>query len=193
MKLSHFPGIAFAAATVFLTGCAGTGLVPPVPEDLQPPDGQTLTLKAQGVGVQIYLCKAAADDAAHFEWTLQGPQADLFDAAAKRIGKHYAGPTWEALDGSTVVGEVKARDSGPNQDAVDWLLLAAKSNSGSGVFSTVQWVQRLQTKGGKASQEGCGGAGDAGTQLVMPYSATYYFYSPEPPTPALPSREGRGR
>src|SRR5437016_7647191 len=29
--------------------------------------------------------------------------------SGRSLGKHYAGPTWESVDGSTVVGEAKAR------------------------------------------------------------------------------------
>jgi hypothetical protein len=36
----------------------------------------------------------------------------------KRIGGHYAGPTWEANDGSKVVGEVLQRADAPRPGAV---------------------------------------------------------------------------
>lgn len=50
------------------------------------------------------------------------------------IGKHYAGPTWEGKDGSKVVGEVNARDNGPDPNAIPWPLLSAKSKSGTGAY-----------------------------------------------------------
>jgi hypothetical protein len=179
MKSSHSFALAFALLAACLNAGASSAVPTPpadLPATLQPPAGTTLTLQAQGSGVQIYLCKSAADDATRFEWALQAPQADLLDNAGKRIGKHYAGPTWQALDGSTVVGEVKAHDNGPDPGAVAWLLLAAKSNSGNGVFGAVRWVQRLNTVGGKAPADGCDAA-HAGVQLRVPYKANYYFYS----------------
>jgi hypothetical protein len=36
---------------------------------------------------------------------LKAPDADLFDEGGRRIGRHFAGPTWEASDdGSKVIG-----------------------------------------------------------------------------------------
>jgi hypothetical protein len=97
------------------------------------------------------------------------------DAAGKRLGKHYAGPTWESLDGSTVVGEVKARDPGPDPQAIPWLLLTAKSTTGTGVFAQTKSIQRVQTAGGAAPSQPCSVAN--ATQLArVPYTAKYYFY-----------------
>ncbi|MGD0586873.1 MAG: DUF3455 domain-containing protein, partial [Oryzomonas sp.] len=78
-----------------------------VPEALKPPAGQRLSLETVGIGVQIYECKPAKDDPKRYEWVFKAPEAELFDSAGKRIGRHYAGPTWEANDGSKVVGEIK--------------------------------------------------------------------------------------
>ncbi len=122
----------------------------------------------KATGVQIYACAARKDDAAKFEWTLVAPEAELFDAAGKKIGRHYAGPTWEATDGSKVVGELKARDDGPDPNAIPWLLLAAKSTSGSGVLSKTTSIQRLRTVGGKAPSEGCAVAAHAGQGSAHP-------------------------
>ena len=176
--LTAIGGISLAAC---LAGCADITAVLPaaIPEALKVPDGQVLMLKTQASGVQIYECKAAKDDATRFEWTLKAPEATLSDYSGNQVGKHYAGPSWEALDGSKVVGEVKARDNGPDPSAIPWLLLAAKSNSDSGVFSTVRYVQRLYTVGGKAPAEGCD-AGHAGAEVRVAYKAAYYFYAVRP-------------
>ncbi|HEX2676448.1 MAG TPA: DUF3455 domain-containing protein [Polyangiales bacterium] len=37
-------------------------------------------------------------------WTFVAPSADLFEGK-ELAGAHYVGPTWEALDGSTVVAD----------------------------------------------------------------------------------------
>src|SRR5882757_1553164 len=84
-----------------------------LPEALKAPAAQVLAVSAHGVGVQIYECAAAQDDPKQFSWVLKAPEADLRDKSGKKSGKHYAGPTWEAIDGSKVVAEVVARDSGP--------------------------------------------------------------------------------
>jgi Protein of unknown function (DUF3455) len=147
----------------------------PVPDALRAPAGQVLAIAARGVGVQIYACTPAKDDPLHYTWTLKAPEAELRDKWGKPLGKHYGGPTWEAVDGSKVVGELVAKTEGSDATAIPWLLLRAKSTSGSGVFSGITSIQRLRTVGGKAPATGCD-AEHAGTETRIPYSADYHFY-----------------
>ena len=149
-----------------------------VPDPLRVPDGQVLALAARGVGVQIYECSAAKDGASYFSWSLKGPDAILRSQSGKRLGKHYAGPTWEADDGSRVTGELVAKADAPRASAVPWLLLRAESVSGTGIFSNVVSIQRLHTVGGTAPAGGCDEA-HAGDVSRVRYSAEYRFYSPE--------------
>ena len=181
MKQRKEVAIAAAAFVVLFAGfgTVKAGTMPGVPEALKVPADQFLALEAQGVGVQIYECKAGKDDPARFEWVFKAPEAELFDSAGKKIGKHYAGPTWESNDGSKVVGEVRAKDNGPDPGAIPWLLLSAKSSSGNGVFSRTQSIQRLYTSGGKAPAEGCDPA-HAGKEARESYKAKYYFYRAKP-------------
>ena len=171
-------GIPLAPVTlmVLLAGCAtgGSGTMS-LPENLKAPPDEMLALEAAATGVQIYECAAGKDQPARFEWLLKAPEAELFDRAGKKIGKHYAGPTWETDDGSKVVGQVKARDNGPDPSAIPWLLMTAKSKSGGGVFGRTTSIQRLNTVGGLAPAEGCSEA-QAGKQARVPYKATYNFY-----------------
>ena len=181
MKNPYASTMAKASLAGILAGCAApnVGTNPLVPENLKVPAGQTLSLVSPATGVQIYECGAAKADPQRFEWVFKAPEADLFDLSGKKIGKHYAGPTWESNDGSKVVGEVRARDDGPTATAIPWLLLAAKSTSGNGVFSRTQSIQRLYTVGGKAPAAACGKA-QLGKEARFPYKATYYFYSAKP-------------
>jgi Protein of unknown function (DUF3455) len=165
------------SVVALLSGCASSSAVgpPDAPETLRPPADQVLALEALATGVQIYECAANQDQPPRFEWVFKAPEAELFDKAGRKIGKHYAGPTWESTDGSAVVGELKARDGGPDPSAIPWLLLSAKSNSGTGVFRQIKSIQRLQTVGGKAPSEPC--SRDNAQQVArVPYKATYYFY-----------------
>ena len=146
-----------------------------IPASLQVPPGAVLTQKLHAVGVQIYSCGAGKDGTGRFEWVLKAPEADLSDQAGHRIAKHYAGPTWEAVDGSKVTGEVMARADSPTANAVAWLLRSAKPAPGSGIFAAVRFVQRLHTVGGTAPSEGCNQA-SAGREVRVPYSAEYRFY-----------------
>lgn len=146
-----------------------------VPEALKVPSGQVRTLSAKGDGVQIYECAPAKDDPTHFAWTLKSPEATLRDESGKSIGKHYAGPTWEALDGSKVVGELVTKVDAPDGLSIPWLLLRAKAGTGSGIFSDIVSIQRIRTSGGKAPAAGCD-AVQAGKEARVPYSAVYRYY-----------------
>jgi hypothetical protein len=164
--------------TAILAGCAGHKPMPPsnVPPAIQVPGNAVLTRELHGSGVQIYECRSSPPGAAQFAWSLQGPKADLADRSGKDVGQHYEGPTWEANDGSKVVGEQVARDPGPVPSAIPWLLLRAKSTAGKGMFAKVQFIQRLDTVGGLPPQTGCDSA-HSGQRTRVAYSADYYFYS----------------
>lgn len=147
-----------------------------LPEALKAAASQQQTLELQATGVQIYECKAVKDAVpARFEWAFKAPEAELFDAKGRSVGKHYAGPSWEFQDGSKVVGEVRARDAGPDPKAIPWLLLSAKSNSGSGVFAKTVAIQRIDTVAGLAPAEGCG-ADTLGREARISYRAAYRFF-----------------
>jgi hypothetical protein len=145
-----------------------------VPDNLKPSASESVVTVAAARGVQIYECKAAKDQAGVFEWSFVAPEAELFDAGGRKIGKHYAGPHWEANDGSRVVGTVKARADAPQTDAIPWLLLAAKSDGAQGSFSRITAVQRVNTVGGVAPKTGCSQS-SLGTVVRIPYTADYYL------------------
>jgi len=149
---------------------------PETPDTIKAPNPAALASKGNATGAQVYVCGPSKDDKKKFEWTLKAPDATLTDDAGKPFAKHYAGPTWEAPDGSKVVGALKAKVDAPDASAIPWLLLEAKSNEGQGVFTNIGWVQRVQTVGGKAPSTGCDKAHD-GTETRVDYRATYYFYA----------------
>jgi hypothetical protein len=126
-------------------------------------------IEVQGRGVQIYLCAPAQ---AGFAWRLTAPDADLFDAAGHKVGHHFAGPSWQANDGSTVTGEVISSNAAPMPGVIPWLLLRAKSHAGAGVFTAVSFIARVDTRGGAAPGGGCDRA-HAGATRRVPYAATY--------------------
>jgi hypothetical protein len=168
--------LSVAALLAAVAGCALWRIKPPqVPATLRAPVDQTLFLEVRAAGVQIYECTSKPDAPSAFSWTFQAPEATLIDRWGHAIGRHYAGPTWELPDGSRVVGEVEARDPGPDPAAIPWLLLRAKSTSGAGPLSQTQSIQRVNTVGGIAPTAPCT---EALTHAVVrvPYTATYYFY-----------------
>jgi uncharacterized protein (DUF2147 family) len=182
-------GVVAAMLMALLAGDAGAAAAEAgdanpiaIPAALNVPAGQILTLSARGVGVQIYACAAAKQDPTQYSWTLKGPEADLRDPSGKSLGRHYGGPTWEAGDGSKVIGELVAAGDAPEPGAIPWLLLRAKATSGPGVFSHIVSIQRLRTVGGKAPPSGCDQA-RAGQETRVPYSAEYRFYSADMTSP----------
>jgi hypothetical protein len=159
-----------------LAGCGSTAAfrTDDIPESLRAPAGQSLTQQLHAQGVQIHECKPSKDDATRFEWSLKAPEAVLSDKTGKQVARHYAGPTWEANDGSKVVGQVVARAMSPDGGSIPWLLLRAQSTSGSGRFDAVASIQRVHTVGGNAPPA-CS-ASQADQRLRVPYSADYFFY-----------------
>jgi hypothetical protein len=107
---------------------------------------------------------------AQFTWALEAPDAQLFDKDGKLFGKHFAGPSWEANDGSRVTGKALASVPSPDPDSIPWLLVNIVSHDGDGQLSRVTTIQRLHTKGGKAPTSGCD-ATHAGQEVRVPYSA----------------------
>lgn len=151
--------------------------LPDVPAKLQVPAGNALISEVSAKGVQIYVCQPKTGDRTQFEWTLKAPEADLFNASGTLVGKHYGGPTWEyTKDKSKVVGEVKERVDSPDRTTIPWVLLSAKSNEGNGLFSKVTYIQRVNTKGGKAPATGCDSSKQNSTTRVD-YTADYYFFA----------------
>jgi hypothetical protein len=136
------------------------------------PTGLAPYLEVPATGVQIYTC--GKNDAGAPIWVFKAPEATLFDTAKKQIGKHYAGPTWEALAGGKVVGAVKANAPAPEAGAIAWLLLDIKSSEGAGVFNQAKGILRVATHGGVAPAQGCDAA-HAGEEARVPYTATYLF------------------
>lgn len=134
-------------------------------------------LELQGRGFQIYACQTVSGDpvSGAFAWRLKAPDASLQDASGREIGRHFAGPSWRAQDGSIVVGEVLVSSPAPQPDAIPWLLLRAKSHAGEGLFASIDYIARTHTQGGLAPVSGCDRA-HAGDEARVPYQASYLLF-----------------
>jgi hypothetical protein len=130
--------------------------------------GEATVVTLHAEGVQVYECKAGTD--AKLAWTLREPIATLL-LAGKTVGRHYAGPTWQHVDGSSVVGKVVANAPGRTPDDIPWLKLSATARKGQGTLSGVATVQRINTRGGVHA----GPCDKARTFHSEPYSADYVF------------------
>jgi hypothetical protein len=143
-----------------------------VPEVLAAP-GERAVERISARGVQIYECRSTPSGPA---WAFVAPEADLFDSRGANAGKHYAGPHWEAPDGSKIVGAVKARSDAPKADAIPWLLLTSRSVGSAGRYASVTSVQRVNTEGGVTPARQCN-AGSLGATERVPYTADYVLLS----------------
>jgi hypothetical protein len=146
-----------------------------VPKELQPPANEQLLLQVHAKGDQIYTCKG---DGPQYTWVLKAPEAQLTDKSGKPFGRHFDGPSWEASDGSRITGKAVGNAPSPDADSISWLLVTVVSRSQAGVLARVTSVQRVNTKGGKASASGCD-AGHVGREERIPYSADYRFFAPQ--------------
>ena len=148
---------------------------PAVPSEIAVEAGHKLYLVGHAVGVQIYRCDATPTG---HGWSFVAPRADLYGGNGKLIVTHFAGPTWQASDGSAVVA---AGDGRANVDptAIPWLRLAATSTSagadGDRLAGTT-FIQRIATTGGLAPAAGDCNAGTAGSTAEVPYTADYFFW-----------------
>ena len=155
--LSALPLLAFAAP----------GFAQQLPAAIDAP-GKTAVLKAHAEGAQIYECKA--DAGGKLIWTFREPIASLF-VDGKTVGRHYAGPNWEHVDGSTVTAKTAGNAPGASAADIPWLKLEVTAHKGSGVLAPVAVVLRINTQGGKL-----GGACDkAGELKSASYTADYVF------------------
>ena len=174
MKRLLLAGLLAVATAGCMTAVAEAGPgEPSLPEGLDPvPAGHKLFLVGHASGVQIYRCDAGAT------WTLVAPRANLYDNSGNLVVTHFAGPTWQARDGSSVKA---ARADGVTVDPNDipWLLLATTSATagpdGDRLAGTT-YIQRLATDGGVAPPPNQCDADTVGEVVEIPYTADYYFW-----------------
>lgn len=164
----------FAGASIPVAR-AGNGwgvadLPSPLCDGLQLPSDSRVAFRLFAVGVQVYRWNGTA-------WTFVEPVATLYADEEYRIkaGTHYAGPTWEGIDGSKVVG-ARLADCSPDTASIPWLLLHQVSTEGPGIFAQVTYIQRVNTKGGLAP---IAPGASIGVTAQIPYTTEYVFARPK--------------
>jgi hypothetical protein len=165
-----------AAAALSVTAVAHAGPpAPVVPSEIKVDTGNKVFLIGHGVGVQIYSCDAGGGG---FAWRFVAPRANLYNDHGKLIITHFAGPSWQAKDGSKVVGHL-IRPVTVDPTAIPWLLLSTPSPTagpdGDRLVATT-FIQRTKTTGGLAPSAATCNATTAGTQVEVPYTADYVFW-----------------
>jgi hypothetical protein len=152
---------------------------PAAADPIKVPDGHVVLFKLHAEGVQVYDCRPKKGNAKEFEWVLREPIATLLDGD-KKVGSHGRGPAWKSESGgdaSSVKAQVPPMATLLQNNAIPWLLLKVESNTGKGRFEKVSYIQRIDTVGGRAPAK-CDES-YLGTELRVPYKATYVFYGPK--------------
>lgn len=150
-----------------------------------PDGGGGVLLHAAATGTQDYTCRllTAADGGMSYAWVFVGPEADLADCNAGKIGKHFASdagaaaPEWQTTDGTYVIGKkVAAFTPDGGAGAIPWLLVQETSVGGTGTLSKTAYIQRLNTTGGVAPAAATCDVNASGTTQKVNYTADYFFF-----------------
>lgn len=146
-----------------------------VPENL--PNGNIRVATYYAAGVQKYKANAKpGTNPVVYEWVFVAPKADLYDSNNAKVGTHGTGPFWEISPSDSIFAQHFApakTAASPNAESVDWLLLMPKAGTtATGLFTDVDYIQRIATKGGKAPLTQPTAA-DQTTEV--PYTAVYRF------------------
>ena len=144
-----------------------------IPDAIRPPAGQVVKLTVHAQGDQIYQCTL---NGGVYSWQTQAPDAKLFDAQGHVVGNHYSGPVWEYKEGSRVVGRVVNKLDVDPASSISWLLVEVVSHKGKGMFSDVNFINRINTHGGLEPLSGCG-SNHLGVEKRVAYTADYVFYT----------------
>jgi Protein of unknown function (DUF3455) len=130
------------------------------------------------------------DGSTTFKWVFLAPRATLTGDNGQVIATHFAGPTWQATDGSKVTAKAIAKN--PDDQHFDpatatniqQLLLQVTSprTEDEGRLSATTCIQRLNTTGG-VQPPSCDPKVDT-KPLEVPYTADYVFWKATGKPPA---------
>jgi len=155
------------AATALLAFGSQANAQSKIPDAIAAP-GEKVIATLHATGAQVYECKA--DNTGKLTWQFREPIASLF-LDGKTVGRHYAGPNWEHIDGSAVVAKAAGRAPGATPKDIPWLKLEVTERRGNGVLSPTTTIQRINTSGGTME----GACDKAGVVQSSPYSTDYVF------------------
>jgi hypothetical protein len=179
---------------------------PSTPVAITPPTGNSVLLVGHAVGTQGYVCLPTGTRAswtvnnARPEATLF---TNIFGEAVQIITHFlspntnanefapnplpFGNPTWQSsLDSSKVWAQpthaiaAGSDPSCPNAGSIACLLLqvigSEQGPTGGKLLTKTTFIQRLNSNGGSAPATGCLASGDVGKQVLVPYSADYFFF-----------------
>jgi hypothetical protein len=180
---------------------AQTVTPPPVPQEIQVPEGNEAYLVGHATGTQNYVCSPCDPTNPNcplgVAFTLFTPQANLFDDEGEQIITHFSSPnpnengivrvSWQDSRDTSIVWATLVNAIMVRQDSIPWVLLNVNQDTGSRVGPTggdrltkTTFIQRIRTFGGKAPSTDCLSSLDLGHQAFVPYRADYFFYKKSP-------------
>jgi hypothetical protein len=152
-------------------------LVSAVEAPAQPPlaiDKKKIITTLHAEGAQIYECKldtsTPTSQSGALTWQFREPIATLM-IGSQTVGRHYAGPRWDLVDGGGVRGRLVTSTPAPAANDIPWLELEVVDSNNEGVLSGAVTVLRVNSKGGLAQ----GSCEAEGKYLSIPYAADYLF------------------
>jgi hypothetical protein len=157
----------FSLAIIAAAALVATEAAAQMPAPIAAP-GETGIVTLHAEGAQVYDCKAGADG--KLAWAFREPIATLL-LDGKTVGRHYAGPSWDHVDGSGVTAKGVGNAPGKSASDIPWLKLEVTARRGSGVLASATTIQRINTVGGVMS----GACDKAGAFHSAPYSTEYVF------------------
>lgn len=200
--LCEFAALLGIAGLLTLGGCATPPKPPPtaneaLPVPLRASQDEVLQEVMTTHGDETYICRRtplAADapsvaravasptssglrsDPTQLLWAPFGSEATLVDASGESVGTVAPGHYFLSYDGSYVKATTTA-ESQVGANVLTWARYTASYDAGprpgTGRFSNVSSIQRIDTSGGLPPQAGCE---LEGSRLLVPYGATYMFY-----------------
>jgi hypothetical protein len=173
---------AFGGCSSTHTPASNTLPPPDVPDAIKAPADEHVAGRYHIVAVQTFTCQAAAsaDGGAPYAWTPTKLDAKIEDwdtNAVIGVHTHSPAPTFTANDGSSVVVKNVAQVPSPTGAGEPWLLLSVVSHSGTGMFSNVTSLQRINTAGESSPQATCNATTDPTAQQAVNGSSDFYYYA----------------
>jgi hypothetical protein len=151
------------------------------PDAVKVPDGNVVMLKTFAMGQITYECAEKKDAAGQFAWTFKIPFAYLYDSSNTQMGRYYGSPkgaTWEANDGSKVIGkQLAVTPNTATPGSIPLQLVQQNGYEGNGAMNKVTYIQRLATVGGVAPAGKVCDAASAGKKELVSYQADYILWT----------------
>ena len=150
------------------TLCACSSVKPP---SVTPPEASEEAFRLEASGEQVFRCLI---DARGWYWKFEAPNAYLFDPLTNQaVAKHGYNFTFVHNDGSCLTTRIVSTAPQGKKDLSDALFTVA-SRDGYGRLSQIQYVQRLNAKGGvpttMCTKE------KRGQLARVPFTADFIFY-----------------